>query len=73
MNKVLGKIAGVVVPYGLFWLMVATSGETFGAAPSLTVALANLGFGGGMSAGVMTLIITALVADAFVSGMLKGL
>lgn len=73
MNKVLGKIAGVAIPYGLFWLMVLTSNETFGAAPSLTVALSRLGFGGGMSSGVLTLIITALVVDTFVSGILKGL
>jgi|GEM_PF-5590429 len=73
MNKILGKIASVAISYGLFWLMVLTSGETFGAAPSMTVALAKLGFGGGMGSGVLTLIITALVVDAFVSGILKGL
>jgi hypothetical protein len=54
MDKVLGKIAGVALPYGLFWLMVMTSAETWGAAPSLTVALARLGFGGGMQGGILT-------------------
>ncbi|CAN1209148.1 hypothetical protein TUMEXPCC7403_02930 [Tumidithrix helvetica PCC 7403] len=73
MNKVLGKIAGVAFPYGLFWLGVYFSGQTFGAGSSFTVALNSLGFGQGIPAGILTLLVAALAIDAFTSRILKGL
>lgn len=73
MNKVFGKLAGLLIPYLLFSLMMLTSRQSYGSGAAISVALKRLSLGMGEQYGIVTLLVVGFIADSSTSRLFKGL
>ncbi len=73
MNKILGKCAAFLIPYGFLAIAMILSGQPYGSGSAIASALKTLSLGFGEAWGVFTLIAIALVADSFTTYLLRGL
>jgi len=73
MNKILGKCAALLIPYGILGITMTLSGQPYGSGSAIASALKTLSLGFGESWGVFTLIAIALVTDSITAYLLRGL